>query len=117
MEFFEIDNIEVTDCNIEVTFWNLDNNGNQSIMFKTRDFEDWLLDQRNVSINAYWDQWDPRALDSINCQIVMDDVKQYISIKFGVFKSTHEKVVPSYSDKKPMKRVSESQIAKHRSQI
>lgn len=117
MELFEINNIEVTDFNIEVTFWNLDNNECQSIMFKTGDFEDWLLDQRNISISSYWDQWDPKALNGLNDQIVLDDVKRYLSFKYGVFKSTHEKVAPSYSDKKPMKRVSESKIAKLRSQI
>jgi len=112
MELFEIDHIEVTDLNIEVTYWNSDYNKNNSIMFRTDSFEEWLLNQRNVSISAYWDHWEPTAINSPGYQIVLDDMKQFLFFKFGSFTSTREKMAPAYSDKKPMKRVSGANAGK-----
>ena len=89
-----------------------DYNDRQSVIFRIQEYEHWLLGQREVSLSAYWDQWDPKALENLNHQIVLDDIKQYLSFKFGMVKSTGETSTSSYSAKKPMKRVSDTHSSK-----
>jgi hypothetical protein len=108
MELFEIDHIEVSDHIIDVSYWIPDHNDKKSAIFRIQEYEHWLLGQRDVSLSAYWDQWDPKALDSPSYQIVLDDVRQYLGFKFDMFKLSYEKTAPAYSDKKPMTRVSVS---------
>ena len=104
MRFFEIDHVEVSGKNIDVTYWLSEFNDKQSVAFKIQDFEKWLTGQRNVSISAYWDHWDSINEDDISNQIVIRDIKQYLSYRFGLDRSIPVKHQP-YSDKKPMTRV------------
>jgi len=105
MKFFEIDHIEVSDNNIEVTYWLSGFNDKKSVITKIDDFENWLSGQRDVSISAYWDHYDYINGDAISNQIVIRDIKQYLSYRFGLDKSISIKN-QTYSDKKPMTRVS-----------
>ncbi len=117
MKHFEIDHIEVSDYYIDVTYWLSVFDKNQSIVFKTKDFEDWLMDQREISLNIYWDHWNTRTAEGIKNQIIMDDVKQYLCFRFEMFKSAVETPVPSYADKKPMTRVTGSKSSDLKAQI
>ena len=104
----EIDYIEVSDDVIDVSYWLPDHNDRQSTIFRIQEYEQWLLGQRDVSLSAYWDQWDPQALDSLSYQIVLDDVGQYLGFKFDMFKSAVQRPVSRYANKKPMTRVSDT---------
>ena len=111
MRFFEIDHIEVSDNIIEVTYWLSEFNEKQILVTKVIDFEKWLTNQRDISISAYWDQWDSIKEDDISNQIVIKDIKQYLIYRFGLDKSVPVKH-QVFSNKKPMTRVSSQK--KHR---
>ena len=111
MKQFEIDHVEVSDYYIDVTYWMSEFDKNQSIMVKTNDFENWLKDQRDISLNVYWDRWNSKASDRLSSQIILDDVKQYLCFRFEMFKSAVETPAPSYTDQKPMTRVTGSRIS------
>lgn len=108
MESVEIDNIEVTDSVVSVYYWISGYNDLNSVMFSTGDFESWLQRQRKVSISAYWDHWDSQNVRESNRQIVLDDVKRYLLFRFKMIRHPKHKPGLSYSDKKPMTRVSKS---------
>jgi hypothetical protein len=108
MESFEIDAIEVADSKMEVTYWIPGQNDLQSIIFKTKDFEKWLIQQRNISMDAYWDHWDSNnEEDQLSYQIAIDDIAQYLNYRIGMFRHKAEKPTVSLADIKPMTRVTQ----------
>jgi len=106
MEYIEIDSIEVSDSNIDVTYWLPGFKVVQQLSFKTSDFEEWLTSYRNTSVNAYWDHWDSLILDEMRSVILYQDMKQYLGNKWQTFNPAATQNVRGLSTKKPMTKVS-----------
>ena len=106
MEHIEIDNIEVSDSNIDVTYWVSGCKAVQQISFKTGDFEKWLTSHRNTSVHAYWDHWDSMVLNQMGSMILYQDMKQYLGDRWKIFNRVTGQNVRDLSVKKPMSRVS-----------
>lgn len=132
MEHIEIDHVEVSDLNIEVSYWVSGYRQLQQVTFKTRDFENWLANGRDISVNAYWDHWDSYVLDEaaapsepsasraapseptaskarqsgLGSMILYQDMKRYLSYRFGMLKPVSDAPASQYAHKKPMTKVS-----------
>lgn len=108
MEHVEIDNIEVSDTDITVSYWTSDVKNTQSLVFKTADFEIWLSDRKKVSVQKYWDHWDSAVKHELGARILHEDVKQYLRYRIEQLIPSAEKGQVSYAHRKPMKRVTNS---------
>ena len=111
MEPFEIDNIEVSNSSIELTYWLSGHKKSQSIIFRIEDFEKWLLDERKISISAYWDHWDLQDFVKPSNQLFVEDMKSYLAYRIGMFNIKSSRAVISDTERKPMTRVSNSSSA------
>ncbi len=108
MKNFEIDHIEVSDINLTVNYWIPGCNDLQQIIFRTRDFENWLMADRNTSANAYWDHWDSYVLDELGSVILYQDMKNYLWYRFDMLRKGLETTPQARVPKKPMSRVSKT---------
>lgn len=142
MEHIEIDHVEVSDLNIEVSYWVSGYRQLQQVTFKTRDFENWLANGRDISVNVYWDHWDAYVPDEaaapsepsasrattsepsasraapsepaasrarqsgLGSMILYQDMKRYLSYRFGMLKPVSDAPASQYAYKKPMTKVS-----------
>jgi hypothetical protein len=105
MERIEIDNIEVSDLNIEVSYWIPGHKTIQQVSFKTSDFEDWLNSFRKTSVSAYWDHWDAMVLDEMGSVILFQDMKRYLHYKGEMLNPERGNTLQGLTSKKPMSRV------------
>jgi len=112
MEPIEIDNIEVTDEVLKITYWISGYKELQSVIFFTEDYQKWLQNNRAISIDAYWDHWDKALNQGLASKIVHEDLKQYLLFRYGMVRPQIDQSAPSYTDKKPMTRVSKSKGGK-----
>ena len=108
VESFEIDNIEVSDSSIELTYWLSGHKDKQSIMFRMDDFEKWLIGERKISLSAYWDRWDIQDMLNPANQLFLDDMKSYLAYRIEMFNVRSSRVAISDIARKPMTRVSKS---------
>ncbi len=105
MDHIEIDNIEVFDSYIEVSYWLSNIDEVQQVAFKISNFEDWLSKNRSTSVSSYWDHWDTIILNELDSVILYEDMKHYLWYRFDMV-TTKEKSPVKYVSKKPMHRVS-----------
>jgi hypothetical protein len=108
MEHIEIDHIDVSDTSISVNYWLSGNNNQQVLMFKTVDFEDWLLTRKHISIQKYWDHLDSSIQDELTLRIFHDDMKHYLDYRTEMIRHSIETPEVSYINRKPMTKVTSS---------
>ena len=104
----EIDSIEVNDSLMDITYWLSNEKRQQSIIFKVKDFENWLTRQRKVSASAYWDHWDVQDHNNPNHQLFINDVEAYLAYRVEMFQTVTSRSVIQSTERKPMTRVSKS---------
>jgi hypothetical protein len=108
MEHIEIDHIDVSDTSISVNYWLSGNNIQQVLIFRTSDFEEWIVKQKNISIQKYWDHLDWSSQDELTLRIFNDDVKHYLDYRTKMIRSSIEASEVSYISRKPMTKVTSS---------
>ncbi len=107
-----IDHIEINDYLIEISYWVPRRKEKESVLFKTSEFESWLSGQRNVSLDNYWDHWDPLQIDSWGSKIIWNDIQHFFQFKMDLPLSAGVSVTLTKSTRKPMKKVSSSSKSK-----
>ena len=111
---FSIDHIEVSDSLIEVFYWISFNPERESLLFKTKEFEAWLSDQREIT-SDYWSHWKPEENSEPEHYQIWMDIEQYFIHKM---QALSQSVIPEYmlTSKKPMSKVSPQHKTKNDSQ-
>jgi len=102
MHHIEIDHIEVTDTTIGLNYWRSGSNNKQNIVFDLADFENWLKDNRKISVTKYWEHWD-QVTDEVATTVLHRDMMHFLADKLEHF--TGYQTVADIR-RKPMTRVS-----------